>query len=192
VFTDFTGPGMRGVYTPDRVAIEDEDGAVLREHHGPRESYPVRGHGTRWDPLHALYFGGYGMWNYLTTPHLLTLPGVRTEELEPWQAEGERRAAAPGDFSPVHRHPQHRTDLLLRRIGAAAQARLRAVRDGQPAGRPPHGSAPDRVRSGVPDAPLRTARPGRPLGPEPAIIVDFTDITVDFSDGPRPPRGGRE
>ncbi|MEA5362815.1 hypothetical protein VA596_24995 [Amycolatopsis sp., V23-08] len=84
VFTGFTGPGRRGVYTPDRVAIEDADDVVLQERHAPRASFG----GEQWDPLHALYFAGYGLWNYLTTPYLLTLPGVRTEELPddgPWR-----------------------------------------------------------------------------------------------------------
>ncbi|MEV4603314.1 hypothetical protein AB0K15_38695 [Amycolatopsis sp. NPDC049253] len=68
VFTDFTGRGLRGVYTPQRVTIEDAGGVVLQERRTPRESFPPRVRGTRWDALHALYFAGYGMWNYLTNP----------------------------------------------------------------------------------------------------------------------------
>jgi hypothetical protein len=36
---------------------------------------------TKWDNLHLFYFSGYAMWTYLTTPFLLKLPNVRTEEI---------------------------------------------------------------------------------------------------------------
>jgi hypothetical protein len=29
------------------------------------------------------------MWNYLTTPFLLTYPGVQTREISPWQEDGQ-------------------------------------------------------------------------------------------------------
>src|ERR1700742_77102 len=99
VFTGFTGPGRRGVYTPDHVVIEDEDGTVLQERHEPRESYPLRDKNARWDPLHALYFAGYGLWNYLTTPYLLTLPGVSTEELSPVDGLRRLRVTFPPDIT---------------------------------------------------------------------------------------------
>lgn len=57
----------------EQRTVATGDGAVRD---APREPFP-----SRWDALHTLYFGGYGLWNYLTTPYLLTLPGVRTEEL---------------------------------------------------------------------------------------------------------------
>lgn len=34
--------------------------------------------------MQANYFMGYALWNYLTTPYLLSHPGVETTELEPW------------------------------------------------------------------------------------------------------------
>jgi hypothetical protein len=49
VFTGFTGPGLRGVYTPGRVAIQDEDGAVLQERRAPRETFPARSRVTHHD-----------------------------------------------------------------------------------------------------------------------------------------------
>ncbi len=35
---------------------------------------------SRWDALQAGYFLSYAMWNYLTTPFLLTYPGSRARE----------------------------------------------------------------------------------------------------------------
>src|SRR3546814_4504928 len=45
-----------------------------------------------WDLLHLAYFCGYAGWNYLTTPFLFTYPGFETEEIEPWEEEGEIRS----------------------------------------------------------------------------------------------------
>lgn len=61
------------------------------------------------------------MWTYLTTPFLLAMPGVQTEEIEPWQAGDEMwrilRARFP-DSIETHSHIQEfffGDDLLLRR-----------------------------------------------------------------------------
>ena len=44
---------------------------------------------TPWDQLQLAYFAGYAMWTYLTTPFLLAMDGVATEELQPWRENGE-------------------------------------------------------------------------------------------------------
>jgi hypothetical protein len=41
--------------------------------------------------LNLAYFSGYAMWNYLTTPFIFAQPGFKTEEIEPWHEDGERR-----------------------------------------------------------------------------------------------------
>jgi hypothetical protein len=41
------------------------------------------------DALQVGYFLSYGMWNYLTTPFLLTYPGVQAREISPWQEDGQ-------------------------------------------------------------------------------------------------------
>ncbi|SNT30323.1 hypothetical protein SAMN05216276_103354 [Streptosporangium subroseum] len=182
VFTGFTGPGLRGVYTPDRVAIEDRRDTVLQERHAPRESSPVRDGDARWDPLHALYFGGYGMWNYLTTPYLLTLPGVRTEELEPWQAGGEQWRRLRVTFPP--RIATHSTEQTFYYDKSGVQRKLDYapyVMGDRPA---EHHTEAHRTVSGLLFPTHRYVLPvqdGRP-GPTPIIIVDFSDITVDFAD----------
>ncbi|MFF7469069.1 hypothetical protein [Streptomyces sp. NPDC008092] len=89
VFGDFTGPGLRGLFTPDRVAVERPDGEVVAERNAPRAAFAGQGPDTPWDRLHALYFAGYALWNYLTAPYLLTRPGVVVEELEPWREADE-------------------------------------------------------------------------------------------------------
>jgi hypothetical protein len=100
IFADFTGAGRRGVYTPDRVAIEEPDGTVRAELRAPRESFAGLDQAGRWDELQALYFGGYALWNYLTAPYLLTLPGVRVEQGENWDEAGERWRRLRVTFPP--------------------------------------------------------------------------------------------
>src|SRR3546814_20705780 len=53
-----------------------------------------------WDLLHLAYFCGYAGWNYLTTPFLFTYPGFETEEIEPWEEEGEIWRRLKVRFSP--------------------------------------------------------------------------------------------
>ncbi|WP_044874404.1 hypothetical protein [Pseudomonas sp. LFM046] len=81
----FGGPDRRTAYTPDRIAIETTDGQVLAERSNPRESFHDHGEMTPWDPLQRAYFNGYALWSYMTMPFLFTLPGVRTEEIAPWE-----------------------------------------------------------------------------------------------------------
>ncbi|MGW1887363.1 hypothetical protein [Streptomyces sp. NPDC001970] len=126
VFEGFTGLGLRGVFTPDRVAIERRDGEVVAERTTPREAFAGHGPDTPWDELHVLYFAGYALWNYLTAPYLLTRPGVVVEELEAWQEAGEDwrrlRARFPNDIA-THATEQvfyYNTAGLLRRHDYAA------------------------------------------------------------------------
>jgi hypothetical protein len=74
----FAEPDLRTTYTPERVAIETVDGRLVEERTNPRASF--RGHTlqTPWDRLHAAYFAGYAMWNYLTEPFTWAEPGFST------------------------------------------------------------------------------------------------------------------
>ena len=74
-FTDFLRVGRTATFTPERVTLN-----------GEARDDPRRRLGTlhpRWDHLDLAYFCGYALWNYLTTPWLLTrahtkeLPGRR-------------------------------------------------------------------------------------------------------------------
>jgi hypothetical protein len=85
----FGQPNRRSSFQPDRVAIETDDGDVVEERLKPRESFKGHVLDTPWDNLQLAYFAGYAMWTYLNTPFLFAIPGVETEELPPWQENGE-------------------------------------------------------------------------------------------------------
>jgi hypothetical protein len=87
--TPFGGADRRSVFEPARVAIESLSGGVLDERHDPRNSFNGHTLKSPWDSLQLAYFAGYAMWTYLTTPFLFALPGVESEEIEPWQENGK-------------------------------------------------------------------------------------------------------
>jgi hypothetical protein len=76
-------------FSPDRIAIESSEGAILHERFNPRESFNGHTLETPWDDLQLAYFAGYAMWTYMNTPFLFALPGVETEEIQPWQENGK-------------------------------------------------------------------------------------------------------
>jgi hypothetical protein len=95
VMDPFPRTGQRGVFDRGEARIEGEGGEVLASRADPRAAF-FGGAGLRrnlrWDALDSAYFGGYAMWNYMTTPYLLTRPGVEVSEGEPWrQGEQELR-----------------------------------------------------------------------------------------------------
>ncbi|GAA5149755.1 hypothetical protein GCM10023321_14130 [Pseudonocardia eucalypti] len=81
--------GVRTAVTPERAAIETEDGQVVAERANPRAAFDGHTAETPWDQLHLAYFGGYAMWNYLTTPFTFAQSDYRTAQLEPWEENGE-------------------------------------------------------------------------------------------------------
>ncbi len=117
----FGAPNQLTAFTPGRIAIETTEGAIVAERLDPRAAFAGHEKTTAWDPLHRAYFNGYALWTYLTTPFLLTLPGVVVEELDPWNEAGESwhrlRARFPAEIA-THSEVQDfffGTDLLLRR-----------------------------------------------------------------------------
>ena len=90
-YNPFTDRGLRSVYRPYHVAVETSDGKTVRDRRNPRAAFEGHTPETGWDDLHLAYFSGYAMWNYLNTPFLFLLPGVRTEEIELWDEHGEQR-----------------------------------------------------------------------------------------------------
>jgi hypothetical protein len=85
----FGAQGRHSVYEPGRTAIVTGSGDVIEERQSPREFF--RGHGltTPWDDQNLVYFSGYAMWTYLTVPFLLEWPGFESEEIAPWEEDGE-------------------------------------------------------------------------------------------------------
>jgi hypothetical protein len=92
VFTPFTAPGLRSVFEvgPERVTIETTDGDIVQQCTHPRDAFTGFLRATPWDRLHLAYFIGYANWNYLTTPLLLTYPGVMAHEIQPWHEAGQQ------------------------------------------------------------------------------------------------------
>lgn len=86
----FEGQDKRSVFEPNRVSLETEAGRLSESRNDPRTAF--RGHTpeTPWDDLHVAYFSSYALWNYLTIPFLYTYPGFVTEELAPWEEDGEQ------------------------------------------------------------------------------------------------------
>jgi hypothetical protein len=97
----FPRDGERAVFERGAVRVETADGEVLESRTEPRAAFfglsGVR-RNLRWDALDSIYFAGYAMWNYLTTPLLLTREGVEVTEIEPWRAAGETRRRLAASF----------------------------------------------------------------------------------------------
>jgi hypothetical protein len=117
------------------------------------------------------------MWNYLTTPFLLTYPGARARDISP-QEDGQTWDQPRVTF-PCHHHPRRRAGLLLRRRSAPPPG-LRRRRQRRRPGRALHRRLPDLRPAGPPHPP-----PGLPPQPRPhpgrslaAITLDIYDITV--------------
>jgi hypothetical protein len=77
-------------FTPERVAIETDDGTVVEALDQPRASFAGHTFETPWSALQLAYFVGCAMWTYLTQPFTFTMPGFETSELEPWEEAGQR------------------------------------------------------------------------------------------------------
>ncbi|MEY2394365.1 MAG: hypothetical protein QOF94_710 [Acidobacteriaceae bacterium] len=88
--THFNGKGIRTVFEPNRVIVETEGGRLVDNRDDPRSAFRGHTRQTAWDDVHVAYFSSYALWNYLTIPFLYTYSGFVTEELAPWQENGEQ------------------------------------------------------------------------------------------------------
>jgi hypothetical protein len=88
--THFNGKGIRTVFEPNRVIVETEGGRLVDNRDDPRSAFRGHTRQTPWDDVHVAYFSSYALWNYLTIPFLYTYSGFVTEELAPWQENGEQ------------------------------------------------------------------------------------------------------
>ncbi len=116
-----TLPNRRAVFTPERVAIETNEGGVVAERANPRAAFAGHTLETPWDTLDRFYFSGYAMWTYLTVPFSLTWAGFAVAEIEPWQEQHETWRRLLVRFPPsIASHSTEQTfyfgaDGLLRR-----------------------------------------------------------------------------
>jgi len=114
-------PNQRVVFTPQRVAIETNQGTVVEERANPRAAFASDTLETPWDVLDRFYFSGYAMWTYLTVPFSLTWAGFEVAEIEPWQEQHETWRRLEVRFPPsIASHSTEQTfffgaDGLLRR-----------------------------------------------------------------------------
>ncbi len=109
-YASFGGRGGHSVFAPTETEIIDASGAVIELRSQPRQAFEGHGLTTRWDVHHLIYFSGYAMWTYLTTPFLLKLPGFRAEEIEPWTEDGETWRRLKAIFPPnIHSHSSEQT-----------------------------------------------------------------------------------
>jgi hypothetical protein len=74
---------------PERVTLRGARGQIIQRLIDPRPTYAGYDPSSPWDTLQVGYFLGYAVWNYLTTPFLLTYPGVRTREIGPHREDGQ-------------------------------------------------------------------------------------------------------
>ena len=88
--THFNGKGIRTVFEPNRVIVKTEGGRLVDNRDDPRSAFRGHTRQTPWDDVHVAYFSSYALWNYLTIPFLYTYSGFVTEELAPWQENGEQ------------------------------------------------------------------------------------------------------
>jgi len=87
--TPFGAADTRLDFAPGRLAIETLDGMIVETRNNPESAFVGQVRETPWDRLHVAYFVGEALWTYLTSPFLYTYPGFETEEIEPWQEDGE-------------------------------------------------------------------------------------------------------
>lgn len=113
VIDPFPADRRRAVFDRGEARIETADGEVLESRRDPRPAFfglsGIR-RNLRWDALDSTYFAGYAMWNYLTTPLLLTGDGVEVTEGDPWREAGEEWRRLEARFpSGVETHSPRQT-----------------------------------------------------------------------------------
>ena len=72
-----------------RVAIETNRGEIIDELLNPRLSFQGYTLESQYSKLQLAYVAGYSIWTYLTAPFSFTEPGFETQEMEPWEENGE-------------------------------------------------------------------------------------------------------
>jgi hypothetical protein len=110
----------RAVFEGGRVRHEDSAGELIASRENPRAAFfgasGLR-RNLRWDVLDMTYFAGYAMWNYLTTPFLLSRDGVEVSEGEPLERDGERWRRLDARFGPaVETHSARQTFFFDERL----------------------------------------------------------------------------
>lgn len=88
-YSPFIDAGRHSVFDQGNTEIVSDGGQVIEQRAQTRQSFQGHDLRTPWDAQHLIYFSGYAIWTYLTTPFLFKLPGFKTREIEPWTEDGE-------------------------------------------------------------------------------------------------------
>ncbi|AEG51053.1 hypothetical protein Sphch_3462 [Sphingobium chlorophenolicum L-1] len=88
-FSPFLKAGQHCVWEPGSTSVVADDGQIIERRENPRVAFEGHTIPTPWDQQHLIYFTGYAMWTYLTTPFLFKMPGFKSEEVESWDENGE-------------------------------------------------------------------------------------------------------
>ena len=88
--TPYFEQGLRTVFVPDRQTLETLTGEIVEAREHPETAFANQVRETPWDKFHAAFFASEALWTYLTSPFLYTYPGFESEEIEPWDEDGER------------------------------------------------------------------------------------------------------
>lgn len=180
IFSPFIEPGKKAVYEPNRVAVELDDESVLESRKNPRAAFAAHTRETKWDNLHLIYFSGYAMWTYLTTPFVLRMPGFESEEIEPWREGGDEWRRLKVMFAAdVPTHSTEQT-FYFNKFGILARHDYSAVVLG---GAPSANYASDpKSFSGIVVPTKRRvygrAADGTPMRDRLAVSIDFHDIVA--------------
>jgi hypothetical protein len=177
----FPQSGQRAVFDRGVVRIETDGGETVANRPEPRPEFFGRSglrRNLRWDALDSTYFAGYAMWNYLTTPFLLTGEDVDASEGEPWSQDGEKWRRLEVTFPPgLDTHSARQTFYfdergLLRRHDYVAEV----------VGRLAHGAhyCADHVEAGGLTFPTR--RWVRPIGPRNRSLPFPTLVWLEVSE----------
>ena len=85
----FPRQAKRSIFEPQRIVIEKE-GMAPHAYENPITTFSGHAREPAWEDVHVAYFSGEALWTYLTIPFLYTYPGFYTEELTPWEENGEQ------------------------------------------------------------------------------------------------------
>lgn len=78
----FPDEGHVGVFRPNQVSIQRDDGEVVASRSAPGAVFRSMRHWFWWDRLDVLYYAGTSLWQSLCVPFTLLRSGCEVEELE--------------------------------------------------------------------------------------------------------------
>jgi hypothetical protein len=181
----FPRDGERAVFDRGPVRIETDAGGVVSERDDPRASFfGLSGlrRNLRWDPLDVAYFAGYAIWNYLTTPYLLSWDRLDLREGPEWREGDESWRRLEVTFpSELHTHSAEQSFYvdergLIRRHDYTAEPISRLAKA-------THYTDGHREFGGLVFPTRRRVRPRRPGGRAlsgPILVsLDIIDVTVE-------------